>query len=326
MRTPARPAHPLRPAVAALVIGTALVAVSGCSVGGSASSEDAGGSAASTAAPPAPAPAVGDSSTRAGSAEPATDGSAETGGSMAVAAAAKDRKLTRRADISLTVPDVDTAAARVRAVAASAEGLVVAEAISSEPDDPALGGFSSITISVPADRLDTTLDRLARLGTVRSRHTSTEDVTGQYVDTASRVKTMQASVQRVRALMSRATRLGDVVALEGELSRRQAELEATQAQLVALRDAVAMSPVEVQLGTDEQALEQAGDSGFLAGLGAGWRAFTDSVTVLLTALGALLPFAVVLALVLTPLLLWWRRRSPRAGAAVQPAVQPPPAA
>ena len=106
----------------------------------------------------------------------------------AVAPAVYDRKLARRADISVTVPDVDAAAAKVRVIAASAKGMVVAEAISSEPDDPALGGFSTITISVPTDQLDATLDRLAELGKVHSRNASTDDVTAQYVDTESRVQ------------------------------------------------------------------------------------------------------------------------------------------
>ena len=190
---------------------------------------------------------------------------------------------------------------------------MTAEAISSEPDVSGAGGFSTITISVPTADLDATLDQLAKLGKVHSRNASTDDVTAQYVDTEARVKTMQASVDRVRALMSQATKLGDVVALEAELSRRQADLEATQSQLAALKDSVALSPVEVRLSTDEQVLQQADDStGFLAGLKAGWGAFTGSVTVLLTALGAVLPFAVVAALVLVPLLVWLRRRVTRA--------------
>jgi len=215
----------------------------------------------------------------------------------------------------------------VRAIAASAKGLVVAEAISSEPDDPSLGGFSSITISVPTAELDATLDRLAELGKVHSRNASTDDVTSQYVDTESRVKTMQASVDRVRALMSQATKLGEIVALEAELSRRQADLEATQSQLAVLKDSVALAPVEVRLSTDEQVLEQADDStGFLAGLESGWAAFTGSVTVLLTLVGAALPFAALAALVLVPLLVWLRRRTPRSPAPAQPAVPAPPAA
>ena len=232
--------------------------------GGSASSEIAGADS------PAKREGAGVVDAPAGAPDQAAK-PADAAGASSVTAVAYDRKLARRADISITVADVDAAAVRVRAIAASAQGLVTAEAISSEPDVSGSGGFSTITISVPTADLDATLDQLAKLGKVHSRNASTDDVTAQYVDTEARVKTMQASVDRVRALMSQATKLGDVVALEAELSRRQADLEATQSQLAALKDSVALSPVEVRLSTDEQVLQQADDStGFLAGLKSGW--------------------------------------------------------
>ena len=323
MRTPVRPARRLTSAAAALAIGVGLVALAGCSAG----SSDDSGAADSAAVDGRSEPASGEQLEGGGDMAVQSDGSAAAPKAAAVAPAVYDRKLARRADISVTVSDVDAAAAKVRVIAASAKGLVVAEAISSEPDDPALGGFSTITISVPTDQLDATLDRLAELGKVHSRNASTDDVTAQYVDTESRVKTMEASVARVRALMTQATKLSEIVALEGELTRRQADLEATQTQLAALDDAVALAPVEVRLSTDEKVLEEADDdTGFLAGLTAGWTAFTGSVTVLLTAIGAVLPFAVVAALVLVPLAVWLRRRTSSTQLPAQAAVQPPPAA
>lgn len=323
MRVPARPTSRLSSAAAALAIGMGLVALSGCSGGTSDSS------AASTVAGAGRADSAGSSAKReAAAVAGAPDSAAKPAdAAAAVTAVNYDRKLARRADISITVADVDAAAAKVRGIAASAQGLVTAEAISSEPDVSGTGGFSTITISVPTAELDATLDQLAKLGTVQSRNTSTDDVTAQYVDTESRVKTMRASVDRVRALMSQATKLGDVVALEAELSRRQADLEATESQLAALKDSVALAPIEVRLSTDEKVLKQADDNtGFLAGLKAGWGAFTGSVTVLLTALGAVLPFAVVAALVLVPLLVWLRRRTSRTPAATPAVVPAPPAA
>jgi hypothetical protein len=330
MRVPARPTSRLTSVVAALAIGMGLVALSGCSSGDSSAATDA--TVASAGSSDSAGSGADSSVKREGDALAAVpDGAPDSAAkpadaAAAVTAVAYDRKLARRADISITVSDVDAAAVKVRAIAASAQGLVTAEAISSEPDVSGAGGFSTITISVPTADLDATLDQLAKLGKVYSRNASTDDVTAQYVDTEARVKTMQASVDRVRALMSQATKLGDVVALEAELSRRQADLESTQSQLAALKDSVALSPVEVRLSTDEQVLQEADDStGFLAGLKAGWGAFTGSVTVLLTALGAVLPFAVVAALVLVPLLVWLRRRSTRSPAPAQPAVQPPAA-
>jgi len=320
MRTPAQPVRRLTTAAAALAL--AATALAGCGAGdsGAASSEADGPASAVQSKEQA---VGGDRS--GGVAAPDAGGTASKPGAApaAVSPAVLERKLSRRADISVAVKDVDAAAARVRSIAVAAQGLVLAESIASQSDTPRQGGFSSITISVPTDSLDPTLDQVSRLGDVQSRNTSTDDVTAQYVDTESRVKTMQASVDRVRALMSQATKLGDIVSLESELSRRQADLEAMQTQLAALKDAVALSPVEVRLSTDAALLEHSDDTGFLAGLTAGWGAFTASVAVLLTVLGAVLPFVAVLALVLVPLVLWLRRRAPRTPAPTQAAVQPP---
>ncbi len=349
MRTPARPVPttlPGRPTrrlrAAALALGVGLLALGGCSAGSSdseaAASDESGGSAVEQSGGDLAAKEYQDGSTVGAPAPAAPDqvdaDSATTVDPTNVTASAADRKLSRRADISVTVKDVDAAAAQVRTIATAAQGLVLAESIASESDVAATGGFSSITISVPTDQLDATLDRVSTLGEVYSRNTSTEDVTTQVVDTQSRLKTMEASVERVRALMTQATKLGEIVALEAELSRRQADLEALQTQLTGLENAVALAPIEVRLSTDEQVLADAvDDTGFLAGLAAGWRAFTASVTMLLTVLGAMLPFAVVAALVVAPVVLWLRRRqastvalAPAGLPAAPPTTTPPPAA
>jgi Domain of unknown function (DUF4349) len=312
MRTPPRPARRL---TIAAVLALAATVVAGCSSGDPGATAEGGGTSQSE-----DRAVGGDQSGGVGSAPATGDGAAKPGvDPVAVAPAVLDRKLSRRADISVDVEDVDVAASRVRSIAVAADGMVLAESIQSEPELREHGGFSTVTISVPTAALDATLDQLAKLGTVHARHTSTDDVTAQYVDTESRVKTMQASVERVRALMTRATRLADIVTLEAELSRRQADLEATQTQLAALADAVALAPVEVRLSTDATVLETADDdTGFLAGLTAGWSAFTASVTTILTVLGALLPFAVVLTLVAVPLVVWLRRRGSGVAAPAPP--------
>ncbi len=326
MRSPARTVHPLlrsRPAgrfrATAAVLALGLVALGGCSAGGSADSAPAMGDAAEAASGGGSGADLqsqfSDEQTAGASGaqveQETVSGSAPelaAANSVDVAASVADRELARRADISVTVKDVDAATTKVRAIASAANGLVLAESVASESDIEATG-FSSITISVPTDQLDATLDEVAAIGKVHSRNTSTQDVTAQVVDTQSRLKTMQASVDRVRALMLQATKLGEIVTLEAELSRRQADLEALQSQLARLQDSVALAPIEVRLSTDEQVLADAvDDTGFLAGLSAGWRAFTGSVTVLLTVLGALLPFAVAGMLVIAPGVLWLRRR------------------
>ena len=336
MRTSTRPlSRPARLAAAVLAgsLSLGLAACSGFSgdSGAASGAVDGGGSAvAEQSAPEARqdfkgSPGVVDGDTVTGSAPD------QAQRPTTVQAAIADRKLARRADVALRVDDVTKAAAGLRAVAARAGGLVVAEEVSSDVDAPesdtggasiAPSGYGTVTISVPTDKLDATLDAVAALGTVLSRNTSTDDVTGTYVDTAARVETMKASVERVRALMTRATKLADIVTLEAELSRRQAELESMQQQLAALDDQVALAPITVTLSTTGAKPPVEEDpTGFLAGLASGWDAFTTSIRLLLTLLGAVLPFAVAIALVVGPLTLWWRRR--RAG---EPVVAPTPTA
>ena len=228
-------------------------------------------------------------------------------------------KLTRNASLDLRVKDVATGAARVRGIALDLQAQVLSEQIGrSDPGGPGplqegsespspQTGFGTLSLSVPADKLDTALDQISKqVGTVLRRSTSAQDVTAQYVDTESRLKTMRASVARVRALMTQARDIGQVVALESELSRRQADLESLESQLGALKNSVERSTLTVSLSTPGNEPETS--NGFLAGLRSGWDAFTASAGGLLTAIGAVLPFAVFFALLGAPIIWWLCRR------------------
>jgi hypothetical protein len=236
-------------------------------------------------------------------------------------------KLTKSANLSLQVKNIDAAAAQVRTISAGLQAQVLNEQIGTgSPGGPVplqnksdvagsdvASGFGTLTLSVPADKLDAALDQLARIGTrVLQRNLSTQDVTAQYIDTASRVKTMRASVDRVRALMVQAKDLGQVVALESELSRRQADLESLESQLAALTNSVERSTLSVSLSTPLEA--PVAQAGFVAGLRSGWDAFIGSARGLFTAIGAVLPFALFFALVAAPIV-WWLRKRSKAGSA-----------
>lgn len=218
---------------------------------------------------------------------------------------AAQQMLVKTADMALTVGDIDRAAAQLRSITARNGGVVAAESI--HKDDGRTSTTSEMLLRVPADKLDATLDDIARVGTVHSRATSSEDVKAQYVDVESRVASLRRSVERLRTLIDRATTVRDIAAIESELSRREADLEAMEAQFAALKDRVAQSTITVRMSTQPEVFEDS-SGGFLGGLRTGWRAFLTSIGYLLTGLGAALPFAVAAGIVLTPLLLWVRRR------------------
>jgi hypothetical protein len=128
-------------------------------------------------------------------------------------------------------------------------------------------------------------------------------VTTELADVDSRVRTQERSVARVRTLLARADTIGEVVQIESELARREADLESLQAQLARLKDVTDLSTIEVLLVARDEARPapvEDDDLGFVAGLRGGWDAFGEIVLVVLTVLGALLPFLLVAALVGLP--------------------------
>lgn len=318
MSTSVRPrSAPRRRRLAALslVALLGLGGVAACSGGSDESDSASAGSSGGNQSEVAPRQSDGDRAGVVG------DAKGETA-PEAVRAGAGD-KLARRASLQLKVDSLTASAERIRSIAASQGGAVVSEELySSAGVRPDTSG--SMTISVPASSLESTIGLIEKVGNVQFRSSSSEDVTGTYVDTEARVASLTESVGRIRELLATAKNVSDLVALEGELSRRQAELDALTAQLANLKDSVAMSPISLTLSTDD--FEPVAAGGFVAGLRSGWAAFLTSLSVMATALGAVLPFALAGALVGVPAVMWWRRR--RVGAVpalAHPGATPPSA-
>lgn len=271
------------------------------------------GQAASTSgAPPAAVAGVEAKSAAAAAGDLAAQSAAAPG---SPAAPSEGQKVVKNAALTLTVTSVEQSAASIRAIAVGAGGQVTAENLTTGSGGPPVpasaprrpGSFGTVTLDVPADGLDGVLDQVGKLGTVTARTASSKDVTATYVDTESRISTKKASIDRVRALMAQAKDVAQIVELEGQLAQRESDLESLQATLESLKKHVALSTVTVTLSTDPAPTAE-DNGGFLGGLRSGWAAFLSAGNGLLTALGALLPFLLVLALVGVPLLRWWRRR------------------
>jgi hypothetical protein len=206
-----------------------------------------------------------------------------------------DRSIVRTARLGLTVTDLPGVSATVRDAAVSVGGFVAAEYT--------VDKSATFTLRVPSARLDEVMGRLSAAGTVTERYGQAEDVTDQMVDLQSRLATQQASVARVRALLARATTVGEVVSVESELTSREADLESLQRRLATVGGRVELSTLTVSLAPAPVAAPPPAAGGFATGLAAGWRAFVTAAAGVLTALGASLPFLVLIAVLVGVVLL-----------------------
>lgn len=281
--------------VAAAAVG--LLLVTGCGAGGAAAPESGGG-----APMPEGMPAEPDQ----------PQPSADPG----------ERQLARTASITLVVEDVEQAAVKLREVAGTVGGLVTAENLSLPGADEEWTGYSQLVVSVPAEKLDESLDMIGAVGEVRQRSIESVDVTDAVLDVDARVKSLRESIARLQELMTRAGSVADIAAVEAELSRRQAELESLLAQQKNLQNRVAMSPIRVVLYPPELA-DEAPTMGFLGGLTAGWAAMVAAGQGALTAVGWLLPWAALAVIVGGPIL-WLRRRRRAARPPAPKGPQTPP--
>jgi len=221
------------------------------------------------------------------------------------------REVIRNADISLRVDDVRAAVEQAGAIAEAAGGRVAGESLSAQGESY----YGSLTLRVPADRLDAVLSDLGALGDVQSVNVTAEDVTAQAVDLDARIAALETSIARLRQLLSQATTTKDIIDIESELTARQAELDSLNAQRAALSDAVALSTVYVSV-TPLTSEPEWTPPGFLAGLQTGWSAMLNFVAGLITVAGFALPFLLLLAVFAVPivvivLVIARRRRRPR---------------
>ncbi|MEV0125546.1 DUF4349 domain-containing protein [Streptomyces sp. NPDC050703] len=213
----------------------------------------------------------------------------------------------RTATLTVRVTDVPKALAEARAAAGDAGGIVGDEKTSRDGDGR---DRSRLVLRVPQERYEEVLAALEGTGRLIARNAKAKDVTDQVVDVESRVRSQRASVARVRELMDEATKLSDVVTLEGELSTRQAELEALLARRASLKDRTTMATITLSLTEGAARADAADDGGptLLDALAGGWSAFVTVLRWIGIALAGVLPFAAVAALLL---LLWLRVVRPR---------------
>ena len=204
------------------------------------------------------------------------------------------RSIVYTGSITVRVEDVNVAAAQASGYATAAGGFIGSDNRNSGPGSDT----AQLQLRVPAARFTQVVDQLSKLGTEETREISTEDVTEQTVDLDARIAVQQARVATGRRLLGEAKSLNDLVMLEKEVATREADLASLQAKKRRLADLTALSTITVILLDPEAAASPGGDDppGFLAGLQGGWNALLASLRVLLTVLGAVLPWLIALGL------------------------------
>lgn len=149
-------------------------------------------------------------------------------------------QIVRTLDLGIRVASVPEAATRVRTIVGEHGGYVSDERVASR-------GYGTITARIPAVGVDATVEAMSGVGTLESRMSRAEDVSGTLSDMETRIAAQRASLARLSELMSKAGSVSEIATVEREVTSRQADLDALLARQARLADKVAMATVTVTL-------------------------------------------------------------------------------
>jgi len=155
-------------------------------------------------------------------------------------------QLIKKAELSVVVKSIDATTKSVTNIVEKQQGDILGFQ-NQKPPDSSVRQTASVEIRVPQERLETTLEALAKLGTVENRALTAEDVTNQLVDSEARLRNLRKSEEMVLKIMERSGSVGDVLKASQELSNIRESIERIDAQLKSLRNQVAYSTINLTL-------------------------------------------------------------------------------
>ncbi|RHW25980.1 DUF4349 domain-containing protein [Nocardioides immobilis] len=223
---------------------------------------------------------------------------------------ATDRKIIAKGNVSLESDDVEAAVVDVQKISDRYFGEITERETTTNDDGDVK--TARLLLRIPVADFDKAFLALQEVADLETANTGKEDVTTQVIDTQVRIRAQRRSLARVEALLDRAQSISDIVRIEGQLTRRQADLESLERRLSYLSNQTSMSTISVNISLpppakEREKKEEPEEAGFLAGLEDGWKALKSFGTDTATITGKALPFAGVLLVIGAPLFLVLRR-------------------
>jgi hypothetical protein len=101
-------------------------------------------------------------------------------------------------------------------------------------------------VRIPAARWTETLDALRKLGTkILGEQTASQEVTAQVVDLGARLANLRATETALQAIMEKATKIPDILAVQDQLTGVRQQIEELTAQQQTLENQAALGTLTV---------------------------------------------------------------------------------
>jgi hypothetical protein len=174
------------------------------------------------------------------------------------------------------------------------------------------GRIAYYKFRIPRMKVDPFLSTALKLGEVVLNKDTSEDITAQYMDTESRLKTLRIELDRFQELEKKATKMSDIMELEDKIQQVTYEIESLQGQMRGWDNLVDYATIEMsisEVNTIPKAIEEPKPidqpdygtqlgNGFTSVLTGVLEFFKTLVLVIFSGLPIIVPVGVIVAIIL----------------------------
>lgn len=221
------------------------------------------------------------------------------------AAAESGRKLIKNVNLDVETKAFDTFISDLEKEVESFEGYI---------EYSSVGGSSYLsensqrtawyTVRIPEAKLETFISKVGDNGNITNISQDIRDITLEYVDVAGRISTLEAELERLNELLSEASSIEDILAIESKISDVRYELESYQSRMNSYDNQVDYSTVNISVLEVDVVSASQGDSaweqiqsGFMSSLYGLGRGLSGFVIGLLSGIPYLAVIVVVIVII-----------------------------
>jgi hypothetical protein len=225
------------------------------------------------------------------------------------------RKIIRNAELTIEASSPEEAQKKISSITESKGGFVVESQQSSTNIQATTHDRVTMTIRVPADKFDETLDEIRKAdGRVIVETVKGQDVTEEFIDVEARLKTKKELEARFLEILKQAKTVQETLDVQTQLTNVRTEIEQIEGRKRFLESQTSLSTIKLTLQTPT--VFSANSSGFVyqlgRSIGAGFEAAMGFVLVFITFIIAIIPFLVLVVLPIYLLVRYfWRKYKKR---------------
>lgn len=180
-------------------------------------------------------------------------------------------------------------------------------------DDTRGSAVAQLEARLPPDKLEAFLQQVSALGSVGQHSKTAEDKTDEVIDTEARLKNMTELRDKLRGLLgTRDARLRDLLEVERELARVQADLDSLAARRKALAQQTDKVLVMLRIAARPAVLQDGVWSPVADAVTGAGHVLARSLSALIGLVVGALPWAVLMGAGFVGLRFAWRRRRAQA--------------